>query len=111
MSQNFSAWSLLRKVAWQDVLLSFGVFILARLISFIIRRLILLWAKKASPHLRLSILRSLPIVRLLVGIGAATVIVQILIEPTFQNIVMLVASVGLSLAFTLKDYGLSVVGG
>ena len=111
VSQNFSAWSLLRKVAWQDALLSFGVFILARLISFAIRRLVLLWAKKAPPHLRLLILRTLPIVRLLVGIGAVVVIVQILIEPTFRNVVALVASIGLSLAFTLKDYGLSVVGG
>ena len=110
-SQNFSAWSLLRKVVWQDALLAFGVFILARIVSFILRWLILRWANKASAHLRLSILRALPIVRLIVGIGAIAIIAQILIEPTFRNIVALVASAGLSLAFTLKDYGISVVGG
>ncbi len=111
MNENFNAWSILRKVLWQDVLLVFAVFILARLISFVIRWFILRYAEKASPHLRLSILRALPIVRLLVGIGAIVVIVQILIEPTFRNIVTLVASTGLSLAFTLKDYGSSVVAG
>jgi small-conductance mechanosensitive channel len=39
------------------------------------------------------------------------VMVQILIEPTFRNIVTLAASIGFSLAFTLKDYGSSVVAG
>ncbi len=111
MNENFSAWGILRKILWQDVLLVFAVFILARLISFIIRWFVLRYAEKASPHLRLSILRALPIVRLLVGIAAMAVIVQILIEPTFRNIVTLVASIGFSLAFTLKDYGSSIVAG
>ncbi len=111
MGENFNAWSMLRKIFWHDVLLILAVFILARLVSFVIRWFILRFAEKASPHLRLSILRTLPIIRFLVGIGAIVVIVPILIEPTFQNIVALVASVGLALAFTLKDYGSSLMGG
>ncbi len=111
MSENFNAWSMLRKIFWQDVLLVLAIFILARLISFVVRWVILRFAEKSSPHLRLSILRALPIVRLLTGIGAVIVIVPIIIEPTFQNIVALVASVSLALAFTLKDYGSSLAAG
>ena len=53
-------------------------------------------------------LRAIPVIRLLVGIGAVMVIVPILVEPTFRNIVTLVASVGLAVAFTLKEYGSSL---
>ena len=111
MTENFNAWSMLRTLFWQDVLLVLTVFLLARLISLDIRRLIVHFAEKAHPRFRLSLLRFLPIVRLLVGIGAVTVIVPILVEPTFRNIVTLVASVGLALAFTLKDYGSSLAAG
>ena len=69
------------------------------------------FSKKAKPGLRLLLLRTLPIVRLLVGIGTVIVVVPVLIEPTFRNIVALVASVGLALAFALKDYGSSLVAG
>jgi small conductance mechanosensitive channel len=111
MNENFNAWSVLRKIFWQDALLILTVIILARLTSFVIRWFILRFAEKGSPHLRLSILRTLPIVRLLAGIGAVVVIVPILIEPTFRNIVALAASAGLALAFTLKDYGSSLAAG
>ena len=108
MSENFNAWSMLKKLFWHDVLLILAVFIAARFVSFIIRSGIIYFSKKSRPGLRLLFLRTLPIVRLLVGVGAIVVIVPILIEPTFRNIVALVASVGLALAFTLKDYGSSL---
>ncbi len=108
---NFNAWSILRKLFWQDLLLVLAVFVLARIISFVIRRIILHFAEKVHPRLRLLFLRTLPIVRLFVGIGAVAVIVPILVEPTFQDIVTLMAGVGLALAFTLKDYGSSLVAG
>lgn len=38
-------------------------------------------------------------------------IVPILVQPTFQSVVALLASLGLALAFALKDYGNSLVAG
>ena len=111
MNQNFNAWSMLRKLFWQDILLVLTIFILARLISLVIRWVLIYFAEKSHPRFRLSLLRFLPAVRLLVGIGAVTVIVPILVEPTFRNIVTLVVSAGLALAFTLKDYGSSLAAG
>ena len=102
---------MLRKIFWQDFLLILTVFILARLISLVIRRILIYFAEKVLPRFRLPVLRFLPIVRLLVGIGAVAVVVPILVEPTFRNIVTLAASVGLALAFTLKDYGSSLAAG
>ena len=111
MNENLNAWSVLRKLLWQDALLVLGVFTLARLITLVVQWFIRHLAEKVPPRLRLSVLRILPITRLLIGIGAIAVIVPILVEPTFRNIVTLVASVGLALAFALKDYGSSLVAG
>jgi len=43
-------------------------------------------AEWAPLRLRLPILRMIPLLRLVVGIGALVVIVPILVEPTFQNV-------------------------
>ncbi len=45
------------------------------------------------------------------GTVAVVVAVPILVEPTLSNVVTLVASVGLGLAFALKDYGSSLLAG
>ena len=111
MNQNLQAWSIIRKLLWQDVLLVAAVVVLARLLAFLIQRLILRFAEQVPPRWRLSVLRTLPIMRLLIGIGAVVVIVPILVEPTFRNLITLAASVGVALAFTLKDFGSSLVAG
>ena len=111
MNENFSAWSVLRKLFWKDLLLIAAVFVLARLLSFLIRWVIAYFAERTHPRLRLPVLRTLPFVRLLLGLGAITVIVPILVEPTFRNVATLFAGVGLALAFTLKDYGSSLMAG
>ena len=111
MNEHLNAWSMVRRLFWQDVLLVLGVLVLARLMAFIIRRLICRLAERVPPRFRLSVLRLLPVARLLIGLGVISVIVPVLVEPTFRNLVTLVASVGVALAFTLKEYGSSLVGG
>ncbi len=111
MREELNAWGLLRKLTWEHVLLVLAIFVAARLLSFIIRWGLRHTAEKAPPHLRLSILRAMPITRLLIGVGAVVVAVPILVEPTFRNVVALVATVGLALAFALKDYASSLVAG
>ena len=111
MNQPWDAWSVLRKLFWKDVLLVLGVIVLARILAFLARFLVRHLAEKLPARFRLSVLRSIPVLRLLIGIGAIIVITPMLVEPTFRNIVTLVASVGLTLAFALKDYGSSLVAG
>ena len=111
MSENITAWKLLRKLSSEDLLFVLGTLLAAWLITVILEWIIRHLAEKAHPRLRLFILRLLPIVRLIIGIGAIVIIVPILVEPTFYNVVTLVASVGLAFAFVLKDYGSSLVAG
>lgn len=111
MSIDLATWSHLEKVTWQHVALALIVLVAARTLSFVIRALLRRVAESASPHLRLSILRAMPIARIVVWGAALIIVVPILVEPTFRNAVAVLASVGLALAFAFKDYGTSLVGG
>jgi len=59
-------------------------------------------AESAPSHRRLLILRIAPIARLLIWIAGIIIIVPLLVEPTFEDIVALVAAVSLALAFGLR---------
>ena len=94
MIDNLNGWGLLRKLSWQDVLLILAVLLIARLLVFFVRWVLRRGSEKAPPRLRMTILRVAPITRLLIGIGSLFVIVPIVVEPTFQNVVALVAKIG-----------------
>jgi len=111
MNGHTDAWGLLRKLTWEDALLVLAVLLLAHVLVSLVQWMLRHMAEKASPHLRLGILRVVPIARLLIRIGATVVVVSILVEPTFRNVAGLLASIGLVLAFALKDYGSCLVAG
>lgn len=104
MNEDLNAWSIVKKLTWQDAFQVLGVIVLAWLAAFLVRWVIRQLAEKAPARLRLFILRFLPISRLLIAIAAVVIIVPILIEPKFQNVVALVVSAGFALAFAFKDY-------
>lgn len=111
MDQSLSGWEHLEKLVWRDVLIIVVVLILTRLLvlgmQWQLRRL----AEKVRPHSRLTILRIVPIARLLIRAAAVVFIVPLLVEPTFRNILALGVGLGLVLAYTLKDYGSSFMAG
>ncbi len=111
MEASVSAWGFLRKLSWDDALLVAGVLVSAWLIGTVIRWMVRRLAERAPAHLRLLTLRLLPLVRLVIGIAAVAVIVPILIEPKFQNVIALIAGVGVALAFAFKDYASCLVAG
>lgn len=61
-----------------------------------------------SRHL---VLAMVPLLRLIVVIGAFLLAVPVLIEPSLQNMVAIFGSLGLALGFALKDYASSLVAG
>lgn len=101
----------LRELTWSHVLLVIAVLIGYSLLVQLVRRIVRYAAESAPPHRRLLILRTAPIVRLLIGIAGIAIIVPLLVEPTFENVVALLATVSLALAFALKDYVSSLVAG
>lgn len=111
MSSHVQTTSFLRDLGWKDLLIVFTILILARILVLIVRRMIRYAAEKAPLRMRLRVLRLAPIVRLLIEVGSIAIILPILVEPTFENVIALVASVALALAFGLKDYFGSLVAG
>src|SRR5207247_1877062 len=102
---------IVRDIAWYHLALVAFVGLTARLLIVGTRWTLRRVAEWAPPRLRLSILRSIPVARVVIVIVAVAVAVPILIEPTFANLVALAGSVAIALAFTLKDYASSLAGG
>ena len=103
--------ALFQSTTWEHVLLVIAVFLAARLLTAAMRRTLRFAAENSSPHLRLSILRAIPLLRLLIAALAVLIAIPILIEPTLRNVFTLVLALGLAVAFTLKDFGSSVAAG
>jgi small conductance mechanosensitive channel len=94
----------LRELTWGHVLLIIVVLVGSHVLIQGVRWIVRHTAESAPSHRRLLILRASPIARLLIGLTAVAIIVPILVEPNFEDVVALVAAVGLALAFGLKDY-------
>src|SRR6266851_1225964 len=85
MSEHAGSLGILRNLESSDLVLVAGAVVLAWLLASAIRWVLRRVAEWAPLRLRLPILRMIPLLRLVVGIGALVVIVPILVEPTFQN--------------------------
>ena len=68
-------------------------------------------ANRLHGRKRLHLLASVPFVRLLIILKALALIVPRLIEPSIQNMVALLGTVGLLLGFAFKDYASSLIAG
>lgn len=95
---------------WQE--LEVAVILLAAFLLLRLAQRAIFWSKgiESLPQ-RLLILRVVSVVRLAIAIATIAAIVPILFEPSFDDIVALVAGVAILLAFTLKDYFTCLVAG
>lgn len=101
----------LRDLTWSHILLVVVILASCLLLVLAVDRIVRHAAESAPSHRRLFILRLAPIVRLLIWVAGIAIIVPLLVEPTFEDIVALVAAVSLALAFALKDYVSCVIAG
>ena len=111
MGTDLRAWVRLEGITWRHVALALAIWAAAQLLSSGVRGILRRVAEGAVPRLRLLILRTMPIVRLVIWTLAIAAVVLVFVEPTVANAVALLASAGLALAFVLKDYGSAVVAG
>jgi small conductance mechanosensitive channel len=68
-------------------------------------------ANKFSGKRRLYLLSSVPLIRLSIIALTMVYIIPKMIEPTLQNMVALLGTIGLAIGFALKDYASSLVAG
>jgi len=101
----------LRQLTWVASLLVVAVLIGYGLLVLLARLLVARAAENAPSHRRLVVLRAAPIARLIIAVAGLALIIPILVEPTFEDIVALLATVGLALAFAVKDYVSCLIAG
>ncbi|MGR9044861.1 MAG: mechanosensitive ion channel family protein [Gammaproteobacteria bacterium] len=75
------------------------------------QRLLPWLAEQFSGHKRLYILAAVPVFRLLFIIVATVMIIPRIVEPTMENLVALLGTVGVALGFAFKDYVSSLAAG
>ena len=94
-----------------DFLKIFIIILVAWLSIRVVTRFLPWLADRVTGRLRLYILPSVPVLRLLILIMAIVAIVPLIIQPTFQNLVAFLGAAGLALGFALKDYASSLMAG
>ena len=101
----------LRDLTWDNIVIVLIVLVVCVLLALAVRWIVRRAAESAASHRRLLILRVAPIARLLIWIAGIAIVVPLLIEPTFENVVALAATLGLALAFAIKDYVSCLIAG
>jgi small-conductance mechanosensitive channel len=95
-----------------DALLeALAVVILASVLIMLVQKLIPALAGKLGGKLRLYLLASVPLLRLLIIVLTIVTVVPILVEPSFENMVAIFGALGLALGFAFKDYANSLIAG
>ncbi len=111
MDAHVKAWGMVKHLTWKDASLIVGVLAVAWAAASVLRWAIRHLAEHIPARLRLTTLRLVPISRLVIGIAAVVVIVPMLIEPEFRNVIALAVSVGVVFAFAFKDYASCLLAG
>lgn len=95
-----------------DALLeALAVVVFASLLIMLIQKLIPAFASKLGGKIRLYLLASVPLLRLLIILLTIITVVPILVEPSFENMVAVFGALGLALGFAFKDYANSLIAG
>ncbi len=95
-----------------SALLELAIIVGAAIISvMLIQRVLPLLAEKLHDQRRHFILTLVPLLRLVIIVGAFLLCIPLIIEPSLQNMVALLGSLGLALGFALKDYASSLIAG
>lgn len=68
-------------------------------------------ARQFGGKVRLYMLASVPLLRLLIIVVTITLVVPTLIQPTFENMVAIFGALALALGFAFKDYANSLIAG
>jgi small conductance mechanosensitive channel len=100
-----------RPLTWPHILAIGAIVLVSVLLIRVVLPRAYRGAEQAPSKRRLRILRTKPLVRLVVWIAAIVAIVPILVEPTLDDVLALVAWLAIVLAFALKDYVTCVIAG
>lgn len=87
------------------------ILVIAGLLIVFIQRALPWLANRLHGKKRLFFLAMVPLIRLIIILTALVLIVPMLIEPSIQNMAVLLGTIGLALGFAFKDYISSLIAG
>lgn len=102
---------ILRDVQKIDIVQIAIILAVAWLLAKALERFLPWLAERVTGRLRLYILPSVPVLRLLVLIGAVLFIVPLVINLTVSNSLAIIGATGFALGFAVKDYVSSIIAG
>jgi small-conductance mechanosensitive channel len=111
MIELLRSWDPVGNLTWDHVLVVLAILAVARLLALVVRRFFRHLAERAPARLRLFILRASSLLRLALGLTALGIAIPVVIDPTPQNLIILIVGAGVAVAFTFKDYASSLVAG
>ena len=111
MLTHSDALALVAGVESHHILLIFAILAAARALSAAVTWTFGRLEGHVPPRWRMNLMQFMPLTRFLVAAGAIALIIPLLIHQTAQNVLALLASGALALAFALKDYGSSAMAG
>ena len=85
--------------------------VIASVLIVLIQKLASALAEKLSGKPRLYLLATVPLARLLIIVVTVILIVPILVEPSFENMVAIFGALALAIGFAFKDYINSLIAG
>ncbi len=83
----------------------------AWLLIFVSARFLTWIANKISGRMRFHLLAFVPVLRLAIILGTGVVMINLIIDPTLENLMVLLGALGLGLGFALKEYVSSLIAG
>lgn len=108
---DFGIKDALSSITSEALLEALAVIVAASLLILLVQKVVPVLAAKLSGKPRLYLLASVPLFRLLVIVLTIIVVVPILVEPSFENMIAIFGALGLALGFAFKDYANSLIAG
>lgn len=102
---------ILKHLTFENVLMIAAAVVAAKIVAEVIKTGFGRLAERSRPQWRIRILAWMPVARLLVIMATTAFVMSLIILPSWQNVVGLVAGTGLVLSFALKDYGSCLLAG
>jgi len=87
------------------------IFVVSWVLIWLVRNLLPWLANRVPGRLRVYLLPSVPVIRLLILIGAIVIIVPMVIKTSLQNLVAILGLTAVALGFAFKDYISSLLAG
>ena len=95
----------------QAIFKALAILVAAWIANYAAQRTLAAIARKASGSRRLYILASVSLIRLIIIVSAVVLIIPIVMEPSFENLVAFLGAAGVALGFAFKDYISSLIAG